>query len=238
MDDRARSGTAEGVAERPFRVTVGGAALDGDLALPAGARGVVLFAHGSGSNRRSPRHRHVARELHAAGFGTALIDLLTEREEADGALARWLRFDIELLTERLLAALDWLAGDPSTGRHAIGLFGASTGAAAALIAAAQRGEVVRAVVSRGGRPDLAGAALAMVHAPTLLIAGGADHVVLDLNRTALGQLSAEARGELAVVPGAGHLFEEPGALDAAARLTVEWFARHLRLDDSAVTQGP
>jgi len=195
--------------------------LTGDLTLPADARGVVVFAHGSGSSRHSPRNVAVARALNAAGLGTLLIDLLTEAEEGD----RRNVFDIPLLAGRLRAATEWLATRPRLGGLRVGYFGASTGAAAALLAAAEEGPAVGAVVSRGGRPDLAGEALRDVTAPTLLSVGGADREVLRLNEQAAQQLRCVHR--LAVVPGAGHLFAEPGTLEAVAELSVNWFTEHL-----------
>jgi putative phosphoribosyl transferase len=208
----------------PVRLTVDGVALPGDLARPAAGGGVVLFAHGSGSSRHSPRNRTVAGRLQRAGFGTLLLDLLTADEEELDRRSRELRFDIGLLARRLVGAVDWLA-DRFGGERRMGLFGASTGAAGALVAAAERPDRVAAVVSRGGRPDLAGEALGRVTAPTLLIVGGADPQVLALNRQAAGRLAAEHR--LEVVPGAGHLFEEPGALDEVTRLAAAWFSDHL-----------
>jgi dienelactone hydrolase len=187
---------------------------------------VVLFAHGSGSSRRSPRNRAVARVLRSAGLATLLLDLLTSAEEAEDEFTGRLRFDVGLLARRLVGAVDWLGRTQGTAGLPIGCFGASTGAAAALAAAAERPEAVAAVVSRGGRPDLAGAALARVRAPTLLIVGGADQAVLALNRKALAQLAC-AEKQLIVVPGAGHLFEEPGALEEVARLAADWFSRRL-----------
>jgi putative phosphoribosyl transferase len=211
--------------EQPVRVLAGPAVLDGDLATPAAAQGVVLFAHGSGSGRHSPRNRQVASALGRAGFATLLLDLLTlEEEAADRASARF-RFDVELLAGRLLAAADWLAAEQWTAGLPVGLFGASTGAGAALLAAAERPQAVAAVVSRGGRPDLAGAALGRVLAPTLLIVGALDPQVLELNRAALGRLGSEA--SLEIVPGASHLFEEPGTLERVAELAAGWFARWL-----------
>jgi putative phosphoribosyl transferase len=194
--------------------------LEGTLVEPQGVRGIVLFAHGTGSSRFSPRNQFVAEQLNAAGLATLLIDLLTQEEEQAERLTGHLRFDISLLAERLLAATDAVeSGLP------LGYFGASTGAAAALVAAAERPERVRAVVSRGGRPDLAGEALRHVRSPTLLIVGGDDRQVLELNQQALAQLEAEA--ELEIVPGATHLFEEPGALERVAALARAWFERHL-----------
>jgi putative phosphoribosyl transferase len=212
-------------AETSVSVPAGAVRLAGDLAVPAGARGVVLFAHGSGSGRHSPRNRQVAAALGRAGLATLLLDLLTEEEEAVDRDRAELRFDIALLAGRLVAAMDWLAEDPRTQPLPIGLFGASTGAAAALVAAAERPQRVAAVVSRGGRPDLAGPSLGLVRAPTLLVVGGRDRVVLELNRSAAEQLGAEHR--LEVVPGATHLFEEPGALERVAALAADWFLRWL-----------
>jgi putative phosphoribosyl transferase len=211
--------TAEAV-----QITVDGVALDGDLAQPPGTGGIVLFAHGTGSSRHSPRNRQVAEHLQRAELGTLLLDLLTADEEQLDLHSRALRFDIGLLARRLVGAIDWLTARFG-GELRAGLFGASTGAAAALVAAAERPDRVAAVVSRGGRPDLAGPALAQLRAPTLLIVGGADPQVLALNRQAAGRLTAPHR--LEVVPGAGHLFEEPGALEEVARLAAAWFAAHL-----------
>jgi len=199
------------------------AALEGTLTVPADAAGVVLFAHGSGSSRHSPRNRMVAAQLRPASLATLLIDLLSVEEEAVDAPTATLRFDIGLLARRLGAATDWLAGHGSTRRLPLGYFGASTGAAAALVAAAERPEVVGAVVSRGGRPDLAGEALGGVCAPTLLIVGGNDRAAIALNRDALAQLRVEKA--LEIVPGATHLFEEPEALERVAALARGWFAR-------------
>jgi pimeloyl-ACP methyl ester carboxylesterase len=206
-------------------VPAGSVALEGNLTIPEDARAVVLFAHGSGSSRHSPRNRYVARVLNEAKLATLLIDLLTLHEEVIDARTAHLRFDIDLLAERLVDATDWLTQFPDTRDFPIGYFGASTGAAAALAAAAVRPDPVGAVASRGGRPDLAGAALPRVRAPTLLIVGEDDKQVLELNRQALAQLRCEK--QLAIVPGATHLFEEPGALDEVARLTRNWFERHL-----------
>lgn len=211
--------------ERLVRVAAASVVLEGNLRLPEGARGVVLFAHGSGSSRHSSRNRHVARLLNQAKLATLLIDLLTSDEEAIDLRTAHLRFDIGLLAERLVRATDWLTRQPDTRHLRVGYFGASTGAGAALAAAAERPHEVGAVVSRGGRPDLAGPALARVQAPTLLIVGGNDFPVISLNRAALQQLRCEKR--LVIVPGATHLFEEPGALDEVARLAREWFERHL-----------
>jgi putative phosphoribosyl transferase len=195
--------------------------LPGRLSLPEPAQGLVLFAHGSGSSRLSPRNQYVANVLHESWLGTLLFDLLTERESFDRVNV----FDIGLLAERLVAAMRFVAGREQTASLPLGLFGASTGAAAAIVAAANEPRV-KAVVSRGGRPDMAGGALARMAAPALFIVGGHDEEVLALNRLAFEQLTAEK--QLAVVPGATHLFEEPGTLEEAARLAAEWFARHLR----------
>jgi dienelactone hydrolase len=212
-------------AEREVRLRAGRVELDGDLALPPEAAGVVLFAHGSGSSRHSPRNRQVAASLRQAGLATLLLDLLTAAEEELDRVTAELRFDVGMLAERLVAAVDWLLADAATAGLPVGAFGASTGAGAALVAAVERPGAVAAVVSRGGRPDLAGAALAQVRAPTLLVVGGHDPQVLDLNRAALARLPQSSRIE--VVPGATHLFEEPGALDRVARLAAAWFTRHL-----------
>ena len=185
----------------------------------------MLFAHGSGSSRLSPRNRHVAHILNDAWLATLLVDLLTEDEETIDLRTAHLRFDIGLLAERLVGATDWLTRQPDTRHLPIGYFGASTGAGGALVAAATRPQVVSAIVSRGGRPDLAGPSLANVRAPTLLIVGGQDHVVIQLNRSALDLLHGEK--QLVIVPGATHLFEEPGALDEVAQLAREWFERYL-----------
>ena len=201
-------------------------ALQGDLGVPDGARGVVLFAHGSGSGRRSPRNRAVAQVLRGSGLATLLLDLKTELEQSEDTTAGRLRIDIELLAERLLGAADWLAREERTRDLSLGLYGASTGAGAALAAAASSPERIAAVVSRGGRPDLAGAALPRVRAPSLLLVGELDPVVLGLNEEALERLGAREK-ELRVVPGATHLFVENGTLEAVARHAADWFTRHL-----------
>lgn len=208
------------------RVRAGRVSLEGALGLPDGTRGVVVFAHGSGSGRHSPRNQFVAERLRAAGLGTLLIDLLTEEEEYLDARTAHLRFDIGLLAGRLVGAADWLTADPQTAGLAVGYFGASTGGGAALVAAAEQPGRIAAVVSRGGRPDLAGEALARVAAPTLLIVGGDDEPVIEMNRWALARLAAPVK-RLEIVPGASHLFEEPGTLDEVARLAADWFARYL-----------
>jgi dienelactone hydrolase len=213
------------VEERLVRIPAGPVTLEGNLNLPEGAYGIVLFAHGSGSGRHSTRNRHVARLLNEAKLATLLVDLLTSDEETVDLRTAHLRFDIGLLAERLVGVTDWLTQSPDTRHLRIGYFGASTGAAAALVAAAVRLDVVGAVVSRGGRPDLAGPALPRVRAPTLLIVGGNDVQVIELNRAAFAQLRCEK--QLVIIPGATHLFEEPGALDEVARLARAWFERHL-----------
>jgi predicted phosphoribosyltransferase/dienelactone hydrolase len=214
---------------REVRIPLGASWLDGELVVPAGAAGVVLFAHGSGSSRLSPRNRSVAAALREAGLATVLFDLLTPEEEAAERLTGRLRFDIPLLSERLVAATVWASEQPTLRGLPIGYFGASTGAAAALVAAARLGGAIRAVVSRGGRPDLAGAALPRVLSPTLLIVGGRDEDVLRLNRAALDVLRSPK--QLILVPGASHLFEEPGALDEVARLASIWFRRQFEAGD-------
>lgn len=207
--------------EQLVKVELAAVTLEGVLAIPERAKGVVLFAHGSGSSRLSPRNTHVATVLQQAGLGTLLFDLLAREEESDYKR----RFDINLLTQRLMQATHWLAARPEVQGKGLGYFGASTGAAAALQGAARLGETIKAVVSRGGRPDLAMPFLEMVLAPTLLIVGGLDSDVLELNRQAFTRLAAAK--ELAVVPGATHLFEEPGTLDQVADLAQKWFSRHL-----------
>ncbi|WP_067458471.1 dienelactone hydrolase family protein [Actinomadura macra] len=212
-----------------IRIALADAVLTGDLAIPDEPTGIVVFAHGSGSSRHSPRNRAVAEGLNAAGIGTLLLDLLTEHEDQLDSLTATLRFDIELLTMRLIGTIDRLSegleSAPRTAGLPLGLFGASTGAAAALAAAAARPGVA-AVVSRGGRPDLAGPSLARVRAPVLLIVGGRDTEVLELNEQARRRL--DGRAELHVISGATHLFEEPGALEEVTMQAAEWFNRHLR----------
>jgi putative phosphoribosyl transferase len=218
--------TGLAVAHQPVIVEVDSVHLDGYLSVPTGASGVVLFAHGSGSSRHSPRNRAVADVLNEGGLATLLIDLLTEDEQQVDLQTAHLRFNIPLLGTRLVGITGWVASQNEVVGLKIGHFGASTGAAAALVAAAELPRSVHAVVSRGGRPDLAGAALARVHAPTLLIVGGADEVVLELNREAIAQMHCETR--LEIIPGATHLFEEPGALGKVARLARDWFVEKLR----------
>ena len=220
-------------AGREVVIDAGPVNLQGLLELPPEACGLVVFAHGSGSSRLSRRNQWVAGVLRQAGLGTLLFDLLTPEEERVDEVTRHLRFDIPLLARRLAAVVRWVRRGPETAELPIGLFGASTGGAAALVAAAELGPVVGAVVSRGGRPDLAGPALREVEAPTLLIVGGYDDVVIDLNEDALARLRCEK--QLRIVPGATHLFEEPGKLEQVARLSSEWFARHLRKAEHAPT---
>jgi putative phosphoribosyl transferase len=210
---------------RSVRIPVEAQTLDGDLAVPRRARGLVVFAHGSGSSRFSSRNRYVADVLDRLALATLLIDLLTREEEAIDERTRHLRFDIPLLARRLVAIAEWTRTVPEIQTLSIGLFGASTGGGAALVAAAEKPELFRAIVSRGGRPDLAGPALAHVTAPTLLIVGGRDNAVIDLNREAMRMMTAPVR--LEIVAGATHLFEEPGALEEVATLAGEWFEQHL-----------
>ncbi len=213
-------------------VSAGTVSLAGHLVIPRGATGTVIFVHGSGSSRHSPRNRFVATVLNRAGFATLLFDLLTIEEERDRARV----FDVDLLASRLIAVTEWTRQQPELAHLPIGYFGASTGAGAALIAASDPRVPVAAVVSRGGRPDLAGAALSRVRVPTLLIVGGADHPVLELNRSAQRLLGGPS--ELTVVPGATHVFEEPGTLDAVAEAARDFLRTHLRSPDGPVTPGP
>jgi putative phosphoribosyl transferase len=211
--------------EQALTISARGVSLDGDLSIPPNATGLVVFAHGSGSSRRSPRNRQVAEVLHQRRLATLLFDLLTPDEVAVDEATRHLRFDIGFLATRLVSVTDWLGTQGVVAHLPIGYFGASTGAAAALVAAADRPDVVRAVVSRGGRPDLAMPALDRVRAPTLLIVGGADYDVIPLNERAYRQLRSPK--ELVLVDRATHLFEEPGAIEQVARLAADWFERHL-----------
>jgi putative phosphoribosyl transferase len=222
---RSRSERVRAPIDREVRIPLGDTWLEGNLTIPPGARGLVIFAHGSGSSRHSPRNRFVAGELRREGVATLLLDLLTEEEEEVDERTRHLRFDIPLLASRLVVATDWAHAERDTAPLDIGYFGASTGAAAALVAATERAELVHAVVSRGGRPDLAAGSLARVRAPTLLLVGGEDDEVLELNRGALERLVCEKK--LEVVPGATHLFEEPGTLEIVAQSAATWFALHL-----------
>jgi putative phosphoribosyl transferase len=222
----AHTGTARA---RDVQIRSGAAMLHGDLSIPAEAQGVVLFAHGSGSSRHSPRNQFVARTIREAGVGTLLFDLLTPEEEAIDARTRDLRFDIGLLAGRLIDAAYWIKGELDY--LSVGFFGSSTGAGAALVAAAELGETVKAIVSRGGRPDLAGPALPEVKGATLLIVGGLDYPVIRMNEEAYRLLRCEK--ELKIVPGATHLFEESGTLEEVARLAAGWFQKHLRSDRNA-----
>jgi len=207
------------------RLTAGGISLHGNLLIPKQAKGLVAFAHGSGSSRHSPRNQYVAQILRNNGLATLLFDLLTQEEEAQDLITGEYRFNINLLAHRLVSATDWLQSNEQTRRLRLGYFGASTGAAAALVAAAEKGDIVGAVVSRGGRPDLAGSVLSRVKAPVLLIVGGNDFPVIEMNRQALAKLRGEK--ELVIVPGATHLFEEPGALEHVAKFASDWFVKYL-----------
>jgi dienelactone hydrolase len=217
--------TSQTIRTTPVQIRAGSAVIAGDLAIPERALGLVVFAHGSGSSRFSARNRAVAQLLEGGGFATLLLDLLTGPEEAVDVRTREYRFDIGRLGHRVVAAIDWSAGEPGLSALPIACFGASTGAAAALIAAAERPDAVRAVISRGGRPDLAGDALPQVQAPTLLIVGGADDVVIELNRQAMRRMHAPV--SLEIVPGATHLFEEPGTLEEVSRLALAWCQHYL-----------
>ncbi len=224
---RQPSDLEPGTRQYQVEIPANSVRLEGELAIPPAATAVVAFAHGSGSSRHSSRNRYVAQVLRAAGLATLLFDLLTREEEPVDARTGHLRFNIPFLAERLLAATDWLKQQPETQAFHVGYFGASTGAAAALMAAAERTEAVGAVVSRGGRPDLAGPALPRLVAPTLLIVGGEDRTVTALNRQALALLEAKEK-QLIIVPDATHLFEEPGTMEEVARLASDWFTRHLK----------
>lgn len=219
--------TRENIVERSVQVTTDQVTLEGNLRFPEKIEGMVVFVHGSGSSRLSPRNQYVARQLQEGGLATLLFDLLTREEEQVDMVTRHLRFDIDLLAQRTIGAVDWLSQQTYARELNIGLFGSSTGAAAALIAAAERSQLVHAVVSRGGRPDLAGPALPHVKAPTLFIVGEQDRVVIDLNEGAMGEMSPEVEKRLEIVPGASHLFEEPGTLEQAAGLARGWFRRIL-----------
>jgi len=223
--EMARSSRGVAIEHLAVTIPVGSLHLEGDLSIPTAAKGAVLFAHGSGSSRRSPRNRLVADLLNESGLATLLMDLLTDDEQQVDLQTAHLRFDIPLLAKRLVAITQWLARHQEAANLKIGHFGASTGAAAALVAAAEVPSLVRAVVSRGGRPDLASTALSKVEAPTLLIVGGADSVVLDLNQHAMSLMHCE--NALKLVPGATHLFEEPGALQKVAELARDWFLEKL-----------
>lgn len=226
-------GHSDDIQEHQVQVPAGEVTLEGKLMIPNNARGLVLFAHGSGSSRHSPRNRFVASRLQAAGLATLLIDLLNAEEEQVDLRTRHLRFNIGLLADRLVAATEWLKGDPRTQGLRVGVFGASTGGGAALVAASKLPEAAGAVVSRGGRPDLAGsAALSRVQAPTLLIVGGNDQQVIQMNREAMAHMQTEVK--LEIVPGATHLFEEPGKLELVADLARDWFLKYLSTPQSPV----
>jgi putative phosphoribosyl transferase len=215
------------IKSRLIYIPVGLDEIQGDLDIPEKSTSIVVFAHGTGSSRQSPRNKNVADVLNEAGIATLLIDLLTPGEELIDFQTSQFRFDIDLLADRLWTATQWLRSQSTTNRLHVGYFGASTGAAAALVAAAKHPELIEAIVSRGGRPDLAGPWLIQVHAPTLLIVGGNDRVVLELNYQAAAELRTEHRVE--IIPNAGHLFEEPGALERVAALAQDWFEEHLIL---------
>jgi len=218
--------SSKGKSSNEVKIQINSVTLEGNLTIPEGAKGIVVFAHGSGSSRFSSRNRYVAQELQKEGLGTLLFDLLTAEEERIDMITAHLRFDIDLLANRLVSVTNWLFSNPETKNLNIGYFGASTGAAAALIAAKEHANVIKAVVSRGGRPDLAEKALPNVKAPTLLIVGGEDYQVIEMNKWALDRLKVEQK-ELKIVPGATHLFEEPGTLEQVANLAGEWFKRYL-----------
>ena len=214
-----------GPRSTPVIIPAGQVKLGGDITIPANATGIVLFVHGSGSSRMSPRNRLVAQYLNNAGIATLLFDLLTEDEEEVDSITAHLRFDIALLANRLIYVTDWILKNSHTSHLKIGYFGASTGAAAALVGSSKRTSVVKAIVSRGGRPDLAGNALGLVKCPTLLLVGGYDDVVIDLNKEAFAQIKAEKN--LIIIPGATHLFEEPGKLEEVSTLACNWFLKYL-----------
>jgi dienelactone hydrolase len=218
--------SSKGKSSNEVKIQINSVTLEGNLTIPEGAKGIVVFAHGSGSSRFSSRNRYVAQELQKEGLGTLLFDLLTAEEERIDMITAHLRFDIDLLANRLVSVTNWLFSNPETKNLNIGYFGASTGAAAALIAAKEHTNVIKAVVSRGGRPDLAEKALPNVKAPTLLIVGGEDYQVIEMNEWALDRLKVEQK-ELKIVPGATHLFEETGTLEQVANLAGEWFKKYL-----------
>lgn len=218
--------SSKGKSSSEIQIPINSITLEGNLTIPEGAKGIVVFAHGSGSSRFSSRNRYVAQELQKKGLGTLLFDLLTAEEERIDMVTAHLRFDIDLLAKRLVDVTNWLLSNPDTKKLSIGYFGASTGAAAALIAAKEHANAIKAVVSRGGRPDLAEKALSDIKAPTLLIVGGEDYQVIEMNQWALDRLKAEEK-ELKIVPGATHLFEEPGTLEEVANLAGEWFKKYL-----------
>jgi putative phosphoribosyl transferase len=230
-----RQSESDGI-KREVSIELEDATLEGTLVLPDGAEGLVLFAHGSGSSRHSPRNRYVAQVLQAHGIATLLFDLLTRSEEAIDQYSGELRFNIPFLAKRLMGATKWILNSPDTKNLKVGYFGASTGAGAALIAAAELPDLVSVVVSRGGRPDLAKDALRSVQAPTLLIVGGDDEPVIGMNREALAKLACPDK-KLTIVPGATHLFEEPGTLEEAARVAAEWFSDHFKPAKKSQTQS-
>ncbi|VVC05310.1 Serine aminopeptidase, S33 [uncultured archaeon] len=229
LDGMIGYGTAHKKFEKDFKddvqISIGSVKLEGNIFIPKNARGIVLFAHGSGSSRHSPRNKYVAEVLNKAGLATLLIDLLTQEEEKIDDNTTHLRFDIDFLAQRLIGATDWLLENNETKSLNIGYFGASTGAAAALVAASDHSSVVKAIVSRGGRPDLAGPVLHKVQSPTLLIVGGNDYAVMDMNQEAFDKLKTEKK--MVIVPGATHLFEERGTVEVVARLAADWFSTHL-----------
>jgi dienelactone hydrolase len=227
MSERYASIRTRGKENRPVQIQAGPVQLDGSLILPENAQGLVVFVHGSGSSRYSPRNQYVAAELQQAGLATLLFDLLTPEEEEVDLRTQHLRFDISLLARRTIGAVDWLSQQPFAQELRIGFFGASTGATAAIIAAAERPEVTGAVVSRGGRPDLATGALPRIQVPVLLVVGQHDYPLIEMNQDAIEQMPPKPVKQMVVVPGASHLFEEIGALEAVARLASNWFARHL-----------
>jgi len=210
---------------KDITININNISLEGILSIPEKAQGIVLFAHGSGSSRHSPRNTYVAESLNNVGLATLLFDLLTAEEEAVDIHTREFRFDINLLTERLKVTTDWVIQNPETQDLHIGYFGSSTGAASALVAASQRQDIIKAIVSRGGRPDLAGVALAEVKAPTLLIVGGNDFAVIDMNQEAMAQMHSKTK--LEIISGATHLFEEPGTLDEVINHAAAWFTKYL-----------
>lgn len=222
--------TPKNIDHRYVVVKIDSLELEGNLSIPEGVKGIVVFVHGSGSSRNSPRNIYVADEMQDEGLGTLLFDLLTGEEEQEDLITRRLRFDIDLLASRTISTLDWLHKQPYAAGKKIGLFGSSTGAAAALIAAAARPDIVQAVVSRGGRPDLAGRALPRVHAAALLIVGGNDREVISLNEQALDNMRQHPEKRLVIIPGASHLFEEQGALERVATLAGDFFRRYLSVD--------
>ena len=226
MSELSSKSKSKSKSSSEIQIPINSITLEGNLIIPEGAKGIVVFAHGSGSSRYSSRNRYVAQELHKEGLGTLLFDLLTDEEEIIDMVTAHLRFDIDLLANRLVEVTNWLLSNPDTKKLNKGYFGASTGAAAALIAAKAHANVIKAVVSRGGRPDLAEKALPDVKAPTLLIVGGEDFQVIEMNQWALDRLKVEQK-ELRIVPGATHLFEEPGTLEEVANLAGQWFKRYL-----------